>query len=162
MKGVPLFSLRRYLPGNKMDIKPISESDLHELASLQKELIDEESDIERMIELFPTIQKDGNYYLLGAQSEGRLVASLAGIVCHDLFGKCIPYMIVENVIVSKDMRQQGIGTRLMMEIERIALERGCRYIMLVSSAKRKNARDFYHRLGYDSANYRGFKKLLST
>lgn len=145
-----------------MDIKPISESDLRELASLQKELIDEDSDIERMIELFPIIQKDGNYYLLGARSEGRLVASLAGIVCHDLFGKCIPYMIVENVIVSKDMRQQGIGTRLMMEIERVALERGCRYIMLVSSAKRKKARDFYHRLGYDSANYRGFKKLLRT
>jgi GNAT superfamily N-acetyltransferase len=145
-----------------MDIKPISEDDLHELASLQKELIEEESNIEKMQELFQTIKKDDNYYLLGAQSEGRLVASLAGIVCHDLFGKCMPYMIVENVIVAKDMRQKGIGTSLMMEIERVAQERGCRYIMLVSSAKRKKARDFYHRLGYDSANYRGFKKLLRT
>jgi GNAT superfamily N-acetyltransferase len=107
-----------------MDIKPISESDLRELASLQKELIDEECNLDRMQGLFPTIQKDGNYYLLGVRSEGRLVASLAGIVCHDLFGKCIPYMIVENVIVAKDMRQQGIGTRLMKEIERIAMKRG--------------------------------------
>jgi predicted N-acetyltransferase YhbS len=145
-----------------MDIKPISESDLRELASLQKELIDEESDIERMLELFPTIQKDDNYYLLGARSDGRLVASLAGIVCHDLFGKCIPFMIVENVIVAKYLRQQGIGTRLMKEIERIAKERGCRYIMLVSSAKRRKARDFYLRPGYDSVNYRGFKKFLAT
>jgi GNAT superfamily N-acetyltransferase len=145
-----------------MDIKPISESDLRELASLQKELIDEECNLDRMQGLFPTIQKDGNYYLLGVRSEGRLVASLAGIVCHDLFGKCIPYMIVENVIVAKDMRQQGIGTRLMKEIERIAMKRGCRYIMLVSAAKRRKARDFYHRLGYDSANYRGFKKFLAT
>jgi GNAT superfamily N-acetyltransferase len=145
-----------------MVIKPISENDLSELISLQKELIEEEGDIERMLKLFQTIQNDDNYYLLGAQSEGRLVASLAGIVCHDLFGKCMPYMIVENVIVAKDMRQKGIGTSLLMEIERIAQERGCRYIMLVSSAKRKKARDFYHRLGYDSANYRGFKKLLRT
>lgn len=146
----------------EMEIKPVSESDLFELASLQKELIDEECDLARMQELFPTIQKDNNYYLLGIRSEGRLVASLAGIVCYDLFGKCIPYMIVENVIVARNMRQQGIGTRLMQEIERIAKERGCRYIMLVSAAKRTRARDFYHRLGYDSANYRGFKKYLAT
>jgi GNAT superfamily N-acetyltransferase len=145
-----------------MEIKPIAEDDLRELASLQKELIDEESDIERMLELFRIIQNDDNYYLLGLRSEGRIVASLAGIVCHDLFGKCMPYMLVENVIVAMDMRRQGIGTRLMAEIERIAEERGCRYVMLVSSAKRKKARDFYHRLGYDSANYRGFKKFLRT
>jgi GNAT superfamily N-acetyltransferase len=145
-----------------MDIMPISESDLPELASLQNELIDEEGNIERMMELFPTILNDSNYYLLGARSEGRLVASLVGIVCHDLFGKCIPFMVVENVIVAKEMRHQGIGTRLMEEVERIAKTRGCRYITLVSSAKRRKARDFYHRLGYDSAHYRGFKKLLDT
>lgn len=82
-----------------MNYTPISESDLRELASLQKELMDEESDIERMLQLFPVIQKDDNYYLLGARSVGRLVASLAGIVCLDLFGKCIPFMIVEKTIV---------------------------------------------------------------
>jgi len=80
------------------------------------------------------------------------------IIVHYLFAK----VIVENVIVAKEMRQQGIGTRLMQEIEKIAKTRGCRYITLVSSAKRRKARDFYHGFGYDSALYRGFKKFLKT
>jgi len=50
----------------------------------------------------------------------------------------------------------------MQEIEKIAKTRGCRYITLVSSAKRRKARDFYHGFGYDSALYRGFKKFLKT
>ncbi len=96
-----------------MDIRPIVESDLPKLALLQKELIDEEGNIKKMLELLPTIQKDGNYYLLGARKEGHLIGSLVGIVCHDLFGKCIPFMVVENVIVAQEMRRQGIGTKLM-------------------------------------------------
>ena len=143
-----------------MEIKPIAQGDLPELALLQKELIDEETDLERMHELLLVIQKDSNYYVLGARKEGRLVGSLVGIVCHDLFGKCIPCMVVENVVVAEHARQQGIGTKLMESIEAIARDRGCRYIMLVSAAERTRARDFYHRIGYDSGPYRGFKKLL--
>ena len=143
-----------------MDIRPIVESDLPELALLQKELIDEEGNIEKMLELLPTIQKDGNYYLLCARKEGHLIGSLVGIVCHDLFGKCIPFMVVENVIVAQEMRRQGIGTKLMEEIEIIARDRGCRYIMLVSAKERIKAMDFYHHLGYNSVHYRSFKKVL--
>ncbi len=143
-----------------MEIKPISESDLNELIALQKELIDEEADIGRMQELLPVILKDSNYYLIGVRKEGRLVGSLVGIVCHDLFGRCIPFMVVENVIVAKEARQQGIGTKLMESIEAIATDKSCRYIMLVSAAVRTTARDFYHALGYNSTQYSGFKKLL--
>ncbi len=145
-----------------MEIGPIFERDLIELASLQKELIEEEADIARMRQLLPVILNDNNYYLLGARKEGRLVGSLVGIICHDLFGKCIPFMIVENVIVAKEARQQGIGKRLMESIEAIAIEKGCRYIVLVSAMERKKAMDFYQGLGYDSNHYRGFKKILKA
>jgi GNAT superfamily N-acetyltransferase len=145
-----------------MNIEPIDQNDLIELASLQKELIDEEADLEKMLILLPIILKDSNYYLLGARKEGRLVGSLAGIVCHDLFGKCIPFMVVENVIVAKEVQRQGVGTRLMDSVETIARDRGCRHIMLVSAAERTKAKDFYHRLGYDSDHYSGFKKILKN
>jgi ribosomal protein S18 acetylase RimI-like enzyme len=143
-----------------MDIAPISENDLSQLAGLQTELINEESNIHRMRELLPVILKDNNYCLLGAEKEGRLVGSLVGIVCHDLVWKCVPFMVVENVIVTKELREQGIGRMLIEEIERIAKARDCRYIMLVSSAKRRKALGFYRALGYDSAQYRAFKKFL--
>ncbi len=145
-----------------MKIGPIQESELADLASLQKELINEEPNLNKMHQLFPIILQDPNYYLLGARKEGHLVGSLIAIVCHDLFGECIPYMIVENVIVAEETRKQGIGTRLMEKSEAIASERGCRYIMIVSAAERTKATAFYHGLGYNSENYRGFKKFLKT
>jgi ribosomal protein S18 acetylase RimI-like enzyme len=145
-----------------MDIAPLAEEDLPQLMSLQAELIDEASDLNRMRELFTDIVKDGAYYLLGAKKEGRLVGSLVGIICYDLIGKCIPFMVIENVIVTKELRHQGVGRMLMTEIEAIARAKGCRYIMLVSAITREQAPAFYHSLGYASAPYRGFKKNLIT
>lgn len=133
-----------------------------DLASLQKELINEEPNLAEMHQLFLMISEDPNYHVLGARKEGHLVGSLIAIVCHDLFGECIPYMIVENVIVAEETRKQGIGARLMEKAEAIARERGCRYIMIVSAAERTKATAFYHGLGYNSENYRGFKKILKT
>ncbi len=144
----------------RMDISPVTMEDLPQLASLQRELIDEEADVQKMRELLPAILRDGNYCLLGARKNGHLVGSLAGIVCYDLFGRCIPFMVVENVIVTKELRRQGIGRALMKEIESVAKERGCRYIVLVSSMKREGATGFYRGLGYDTDPYRAFKRYL--
>jgi ribosomal protein S18 acetylase RimI-like enzyme len=123
-------------------------------------LLDEENDLDRMRALFALILKDQNYHLLGAKKEGQLVGSLVGIVCHDLIGKCLPFMVVENVIVTKTMRHRGVGRMLMTAVEKVAQARGCRYIMLVSAITREQAPAFYQSLGYESAPYRGYKKIL--
>ena len=145
---------------SKVEIAPIREDELADLATLQKELIDEDPDLIKMGKLFRTISLDTNYHLLGARKEGHLIGSLTAIVCYDLFGKCLPYMIIENVIVAKDAQGQRVGTKLIKRAESIAREQSCRYIMLVSSAERTKAKKFYNALGYDSEQYRGFKKYL--
>ena len=99
-----------------MDITPLTEADLPQLLALQKELLDEGGNLDRMRELFAVIDKDPNYALLGAQKEGCLVGSLVGIVCHDLIGSCIPFMVVENVIVAKGFRNHQIQSTLWLQI----------------------------------------------
>jgi len=143
-----------------MDIAPLSETDLEQLIVLQAELLDEAGDLERMRALWAVIDRDPNHLLLGAKEEGRLVGSLAGIVCHDLIGSCIPFMVIENVVVAEDRRHRGVGRQLMLAVERFARARGCRYLMLVSARTREWAPAFYHSLGYGSAPYRGYKKML--
>jgi hypothetical protein len=32
-----------------------------------------------------------------------------GIVCDELFGKCLPFMVVENVAILKLYHQQGVA-----------------------------------------------------
>jgi ribosomal protein S18 acetylase RimI-like enzyme len=167
MKGVgtsePLSDKGLLHPQGKpaLAIAPLAEGDLPQLMTLQAELLDEASDLDRMRELFALVLKDQNYHLLGAKKEGQLVGSLAGIVCHDLIGKCLPFMVIENVIVTKTWRHQGVGRMLMTAVEKVAQARGCRYIMLVSAITREQAPALYQSLGYESAPYRGFKKTLA-
>jgi len=144
-----------------MDIGPLTEDDLPQLLALQAELLDETGDLDRMRALLTVIRRDPNYTLLGAKKGGLLVGSLAGIVCHDLIGSCIPFMVIENVIVTATYRHQGVGRMLMTAVEEIAQARGCRYIMLISARTREQAPAFYHSMGYASAPYRGFKKTLA-
>lgn len=144
-----------------MEIAPLTENDLPQLIILQAELLDEASDLDRMRALFALIIQDQNYHLLGAKKEGQLIGSLVGIVCHDLIGKCLPFMVIENVIVTKALRHKGVGRMLMTAVEKVAQARGCRHIMLVSAITREKAPAFYQSLGYESAPYNGFKKTLS-
>ena len=141
-------------------ISKIEFSDLPDLAALYKKLVDKQTDIEKMQKSFQRIEMDSNYWVLGARNQGRLVGSAMGIICHDLVGACRPFMVIENVIVKGDSRNQGVGKRLMSALEHQAICRECYYAILVSSNNQHLAHDFYTANGYDSKTYRGFKKYF--
>jgi len=56
------------------------------------------------------------------------------------------WLHVSILAVADHLRGQGWGTRLMREMERLALERGCRHAWL--DTFEFQARPFYERLGY--------------
>lgn len=143
-----------------MNIKPISREDLPALSRLYEELMGIPTDETRMNDVFEAAEALGNYHVLGAFHEGKLAGSVMGIVCLDLVGSCKPFMVIENVIVSDHIRRQGIGKKLMAEIEKIAVDRGCAYIILVSGEKRKEAHVFYEKLGYREEQVEGYRKHL--
>lgn len=141
-------------------IKPIIEQDLPALSRLYEELMGMPTDEERMTEVFQSAKKLGSYHILGAFHEGELTGSVMGIICLDLVGRCKPFMVIENVIVSDRIRRQGIGKKLMAEIERIAIEKDCAYMILVSGEKRKEAHVFYEKLGFRDEQVEGYRKHL--
>lgn len=143
-----------------IEIKRIERNDLKELSLLFEELSGKKTDFEIMVKNFEWISKNEDYIVLGAKYNGKLVGSLMGIICHDLVGECKPFMVIENVIVSSNLRGQGIGKKLMTEIERIGKEKNCYYTMFVSGAQRKEAHKFYESLGYKLDEVQGFKKYL--
>lgn len=71
--------------------------------------------------------------------EGNRVAGLSG----DIHGN---WLKVEYLWVSEKLRGQHIGTELMRKVERIALNRGCKYAFLNTFSFQ--APDFYVKLGY--------------
>jgi len=149
------------LTNTRISIRPVKIDELDELAELYRELAGKGTDPGKMKENFEWMQSNPDYIVLGAQGAGELIGSLMGIVCQDIVGECRPFMVIENVIVSRRYRRRGIGKRLMRKIEEIARERNCYYIMFVSKSQRGEAHRFYESLGYGLDFVRGFKKYLA-
>ena len=143
-----------------MEIQDIIEDDLEPLAALYKQFWGEDSSLEAMRATFARMRSNPGYLLLGAKRGRRLVGSVMGIVCDELYGQCRPFMVVEDVIVDREHRRRGIGSALMRSLEQRAAAAGCGYLLFVTDAQRTVAQRFYASLGYAPDAYRGFKKRL--
>lgn len=71
--------------------------------------------------------------------QGELIAALAGRT----FGH---WFYLESLWLAQGLRGQGIGSKLLHEAERIAKERGCRFVLL--DTLDFQAKPFYERHGY--------------
>lgn len=69
-----------------------------------------------------------------------------------------PFALVENFVVSKDYKREGIGKSMVDYIEAFYLEQDCSKIMLQTSSENRDARDFYTAMGYDPDAKIGFVK----
>lgn len=143
-----------------MEIRRLIEQDLPALAELYTQFWGESSSLEKMGATFQRIEQNPQYIVLVAEDGGRLAGSLMGIVCDELYGNARPFLVIEDVIVDKDHRRAGVGSALMREMERNAVENDCHYIIFVTEASRASAHSFYESLGYKADGYKGFKKRL--
>ncbi len=145
-----------------MEISRITAADLASLGELYKYFWDEESSMEKMLAVFERISVNSDYILLGAKDSGRLIGSVMGIICYELYGSCKPFMVVEDVVVDKEYRRGGVGSQLMRKLEECAITNDCGHILLVTGAGRLDAIEFYQSLGYQAEQYKGFKKKLAS
>lgn len=143
-----------------MEIRKLTENDLEALAGLYKTFWGEDSDLTKMKTKFIELKDDPKYIFLCATIDNVLVGTIMGIVCDELYGDCRPFLVMEDLVVDTNYRQQGIGKALMNEIENIAMEKDCYQIHFITDASRKDAISFYESLGYSSSTHIGFKKSL--
>ncbi|UCF95421.1 MAG: GNAT family N-acetyltransferase [Desulfobacterales bacterium] len=145
-----------------MEIRKLIEDDLASLAGLYQQFWGEVSSVEKMRTTFQRLKRNPNYIFLVAEQQNRLVGSVTGIICEELYGDCKPFLVVEDVIVDQHHRRLGIGSSLMRELERYAVKSNCNYIIFVTELERTEAHRFYESIGYKSDAYKGFKKRLKT
>lgn len=141
-------------------VEKVYSHELDELSSLYYQLGNKKSNMEDMEEIFLEIDNNPNYRLLGVKVDKKLVGTAMVIICNDLFFKCRPFVLVENVIVGKEYQRQGFGTILFKEIEKIAKDNDCYCIMFLSNKNRINSHKFYNTLGYTQQDNLAFKKYL--
>lgn len=97
-------------------------------------------------------------HLVVAELDGRVVGLAAlhvsSSVEHDEDAGKLSAMIVDEAY-----RRRGIGEALVVAIEREARTRGCRLLFLTTAEHRKDAHEFYRRVGFEETGRRFAKPL---
>jgi ribosomal protein S18 acetylase RimI-like enzyme len=145
-----------------MKIEKLTEYDIAPLAELFQQFWGEKSSPEKMRSTFSRLATNPAYILLTAKQNDRLVGFAMGIICEELYGNCKPFMVIEDLIVDKNQRGNGVGSALMRELEKSAIDHDCCQIIFVTEANRTEALGFYRSLGYEFEPYKGFKKRLGS
>ena len=143
-----------------MTARRLEKTDLTALAALYAQFWDEAMDEAVMRRQWEILEAGGRHILLAAEDGGRLVGSVMGVVCEELYGDGRPFLVVENLIVDKGERRKGAGRMLLRELEKAASARNCAQMILVTEEERADARGFYEAYGFDR-RHRGDKKTIA-
>lgn len=141
-----------------MMIEKLKKDDIPELLELYKTLVPFEASVNKAAKTYEEIQADENYLLLVAKDENEIVGSMLGICCK---GLTMPFLVIEDVIVKDGLREKGIGRKLMESLDEFAKSKECTYSILVSSAFRTGAHQFYEKVGFTDSVV-GFRKLYEN
>ena len=141
-----------------MILREMIADDIPQLAQLYKQFWDEKSCIETMYKKFQHFNESGSHTLLSAVENNQLIGSVMGIICGDLYGDCKPFMVLENMIVDQKLRNKGVGKALISELEKIAINKNCSQIILVTETNRIDACEFYKSIGYKLTHIRDLKR----
>ncbi|MBP8084499.1 MAG: GNAT family N-acetyltransferase [Spirochaetes bacterium] len=141
-------------------IRNVEENDIDSIAGLYKLFWNDEQNVEKMKINYGKLRYNTNYIFLCAVAGDKLVGTIMGIVCDELYGECRPFLIMDDLVVHNEFRRMKIGTMLLNKLENIGMERGCYQILFMTEKDRTSSISFYESMGYDSNANAGFKKKL--
>lgn len=142
-----------------MEIGRVLESDLDAISRLHMHFWGEASDVGAMAQTLARLSGDPDHFLLAARVGDTCVGTATGVVCQGLYGGADAYLVIEDVVVDPAFRRQGIATALLGELERLAKERSCNQMILLTETVRADADALYRAAGFE-ARWTGFKKKL--
>ena len=109
-----------------------------------------------------TIANDSNNFLFVICMNGQVQGTCFVTLCLDpMFGDQ-PYGVIENVVVSPESRNLGLGQNMLKHVELFCLNRNCSKIMLHSTTSRDAAHGFFKSIGYDNNRKSAFVKYRSN
>lgn len=138
-----------------MIIEKLNIEDISQVLELHSTLIPVEISFDKAIETYKEMLTNENYYLVVAKEDNKIIGSAIGICCKCL---AVSFLVIEDVIVKEGLRGKCIGRKLMESLDEFARTKNCAYAILVSSDFRKNAHQFYERVGFTDS-VRGFRKV---
>ena len=140
-------------------IREICRRDYAAAAVIWREVLDiRNATDEHVAETYEAMRLDDRYVTWVAEAEGSIVG-LAAAVKVLAIGHPGGYVKMNGIGVLPEYRRQGIGKKLMEQVERFAVEQGAPYVGLASGISRAEAHAFYGNSGYQKTSY-WFRKCL--
>lgn len=81
-------------------------------------------------------------------------------VINDIF-KGIKYGYLNNICIDPEYQGKGLGNYLLKELEKLAIKKECKYLMLTSNKNRIIAHKLYLKNGYEIIDTCVFKKKFN-
>jgi len=99
---------------------------------------------------------DPKIYCVVGEIAGHLVASCTLIVIPNLTRGARPYGLIENVVTHPEYRKKGYGSSLLRHALRLAWEKRCYKVMLLTGRKQEETLRFYEKAGFQQGIKTGF------
>ena len=136
--------------GSSVEVRPLTIADIWHAMSLLEEF--ELPAVKRLKEndirqIYSKIVNAGGV-VLGAFKRDKLVGTCTLNICANLSWSGRPYGIVENIIVTKAERNNGIGKYLLLVAARTAVSKDCYKVALMTQQKTNAADAFYKSAGF--------------
>ncbi len=143
-------------------VREATKTDLKEILQLYLFLHETEipEDSERLRETWNKIMSDENHHLIVCEVEGKIAASCVCVIIPNLTRNVRPYAFVENVVTHGDYRRKGYGAACLNYAKKIAEEKGCYKMMLLTGSKEESTLNFYRNAGYNSVDKTAFIRWL--
>lgn len=115
-----------------------------------------------LVDLEEVRNNNGKCYI--AVENDKAVGMIMGIIpSYDKYDyldyKCPKRGVITELIVTSKIRSNGIGKKLMDEMENYFRNNNCEYVLVDVFAYNENAINFYERKGYHPRMYTDIKKL---
>lgn len=105
---------------------------------------------------------DPNHHLIVCEVEGKIVSSCVCVIIPNLTRNVRPYALIENVVTHEAYRGLGYASACLEYAEKIAQDRQCYKMMLLTGAKDEKTLRFYEKAGYNSKDKTAFIQWLNT
>ncbi len=138
-----------------VDVRMIRADEIEKLLMLYRFLNPDDPELKVDHDLMQHLS-DPNLYYLVIEEDGMLVSFCAMAIIKNLTRSARPYGLIENVVTHENYRNRGYGTAVLKKAIRIAAEKNCYKVMLMTGRKDETTLRFYEKAGFDRGEKTAF------